>query len=84
VEVRASRISSEFAHLNPGSREKEANIPTTFLERIQTQNRNSTSMMKALVFRAPNQIGIKRVPIPKPGPGEALIRVILTNHGLNF
>jgi threonine dehydrogenase-like Zn-dependent dehydrogenase len=34
--------------------------------------------MKALVFRGPNQIGIEHVPIPKAGPGEAVIRVTLT------
>jgi alcohol dehydrogenase len=34
--------------------------------------------MKALVFRGPNQIAIEEVPIPKPGPGEAVIRVTLT------
>src|SRR5215472_14536615 len=36
------------------------------------------STMKALVFRGPNQISIEEVPIPKPGPGEAVIRVTLT------
>jgi alcohol dehydrogenase len=36
------------------------------------------STMRALVFRGANQIGIERVPIPKPGPGEAIIRVTLT------
>ena len=36
------------------------------------------STMKALVFRGPNQIGIEEVSIPKPGPGEAVIRVTLT------
>ncbi len=34
--------------------------------------------MRALVFRAPNRIELTKVPIPKPGPGEALIRVTLT------
>src|SRR5450432_405388 len=34
--------------------------------------------MKALVFRGPNQIGIEQIPIPRPGPGEAVIRVTLT------
>jgi len=34
--------------------------------------------MKALVFHGPNQIGIESVPIPKPGYGEAVIRVTLT------
>jgi alcohol dehydrogenase len=36
------------------------------------------STMKALVFRGPNHIGIEQVSIPKPGPGEAVIRVTLT------
>ena len=36
------------------------------------------STMKALVFRGPNQIGIEQVSIPKPGPGEAVIRMTLT------
>jgi 2-desacetyl-2-hydroxyethyl bacteriochlorophyllide A dehydrogenase len=37
-----------------------------------------TTTMKALVFRGANQIGLEEVPIPKPGPGEAVIRVTLT------
>jgi 2-desacetyl-2-hydroxyethyl bacteriochlorophyllide A dehydrogenase len=39
---------------------------------------NLGDTMKALVFRGPNQIGIEHVPIPNPGPGEAVIRVTLT------
>jgi 2-desacetyl-2-hydroxyethyl bacteriochlorophyllide A dehydrogenase len=35
-------------------------------------------MMRALVFRGANQIGVEQVSIPKPGPGEAVIRVTLT------
>jgi alcohol dehydrogenase len=38
----------------------------------------STNTMPALVFRGPNQIAIERVPIPKPGVGEAVIRITLT------
>ncbi len=53
-------------------------MSTIFQERIQSENKTSTSTMKALVFRGPNQIAIERVPIPKPGPGEAVIRVTLT------
>lgn len=45
------------------------------LPRIQTA---LVSTMRALVFRGPNQIGIEQVPIPKPGPGEAVIRITLT------
>src|SRR6202140_4690256 len=40
--------------------------------------KKSTTTMKALVFHGTNQIAIERVPIPKPGPGEAVIRVTLT------
>ena len=36
------------------------------------------STMRALVFHGPNQIGIEQVSIPRPGPGEAVIRVTLT------
>ena len=36
------------------------------------------STMRALVFRGPNQIGIEQFSIPRPGPGEAVIRVTLT------
>jgi alcohol dehydrogenase len=53
-------------------------MSATFQERIQSQNKTSTLLMKALVFRGPNQIAIERVPIPNPGPGEAVIRVTLT------
>src|SRR5713101_1729006 len=38
----------------------------------------AVTTMKALVFRGANQIGLEDVPIPKPGPGEAVIRVTLT------
>jgi 2-desacetyl-2-hydroxyethyl bacteriochlorophyllide A dehydrogenase len=34
--------------------------------------------MRALVFHGPNQISLERVPIPKPGVGEAVIRITLT------
>ena len=51
---------------------------------VQTQQRTisprtTASTMKALVFRGPNQIGLEQIPIPRPGPGEAVIRVTLTN-----
>ena len=38
----------------------------------------AASTMKALVFRGPNQIALEQVMIPRPGPGEAVIRVTLT------
>lgn len=34
--------------------------------------------MKALVFRAPNDIAIEQVAIPEPGYGEAVIKITLT------
>jgi alcohol dehydrogenase len=37
-----------------------------------------TGTMRALVFRGPNQIALERVPIPKPGVGDAVIRITLT------
>ncbi len=53
-------------------------MATIFQERLQQKQETTTVTMRALVFRGPNQIGIERVPIPKPGPGEAVIRVTLT------
>lgn len=53
-------------------------MSTIFQERLQVPSKTPTSLMKALVFRGPNQIAVERVPIPKPGPGEAVIRVTLT------
>jgi 2-desacetyl-2-hydroxyethyl bacteriochlorophyllide A dehydrogenase len=41
-------------------------------------SKTRAELMRALVFRGPNQIGIESVPIPKPGYGEAVIRVTLT------
>lgn len=46
------------------------------LERTQTATRVDT--MRALVFRGPNDIAVEQVPKPKPGIGEALIRITLT------
>src|SRR5580704_3015762 len=40
--------------------------------------KKSTTTMRALVFRGPNDIAIERVPIPTAGVGEAVIRVTLT------
>ena len=42
------------------------------------QQKSAASTMKALVFRGPDRIGIEEVPIPRPGPGEAVVRVTLT------
>lgn len=53
-------------------------MATIFQERLQQKPKAETSTMRALVFRGANQIGIEHVPIPKPEPGEAVIRVTLT------
>src|SRR5215472_3206951 len=37
-----------------------------------------TATMKALVFRGPNRVALETVPLPKPGYGEAILRVTLT------
>ncbi len=50
---------------------------STVQEAKSTIQRSSDSM-RALVFRGKNQIGIETVPMPHPGPGEAVIRVTLT------
>lgn len=39
---------------------------------------STPSTMRALVFRGPNQIELEQVSMPRPGPGEAVIRVTLT------
>lgn len=48
------------------------------IEQATPRNKRITSTMRALVFRGPGQISVENVPIPKPGPGEAVIRVTLT------
>jgi len=52
-------------------------MPTATLP-SETVEKKSAATMRALVFRGPNQIAIEQVPIPRPGPGEAVIRVTLT------
>lgn len=51
-------------------------MPTATAEAPITQK--STDTMRALVFEAPNRIALERVPIPRAGVGEAVIRVTLT------
>jgi alcohol dehydrogenase len=53
-------------------------MPTRVEEIALDDRPKRSTTMKALVFRGTNQIGIEEVPIPKPGPGEAVIRVTLT------
>ena len=49
--------------------------PSALLEREQ---QTSEGTMRALVFHGPNQIALDEVALPRPGPGEAVIRVTLT------
>jgi alcohol dehydrogenase len=67
----------EFAAATLEMKKKEAIMPTATLPSGSKEKKSSTTM-RALVFRGPNQIAIEQVPIPKPGPGEAVIRVTLT------
>jgi len=55
----------------------EATMFTTF-QAATPKKAVLPSTMRALVFRGPNQIGIEQVSIPRPGSGEAVIRVTLT------
>ncbi|HEV2205860.1 MAG TPA: alcohol dehydrogenase catalytic domain-containing protein [Candidatus Acidoferrales bacterium] len=52
-------------------------MATTFPQTLPDR-RIAAATMKALVFRGPGKIGIEDVAVPKPGPGEAVIRVTLT------
>jgi alcohol dehydrogenase len=52
-------------------------MPTATVPSILNTTKSSTTM-RALVFRGPNQIAIESVPIPRPGVGEAVIRITLT------
>ena len=50
----------------------------TTYEILAPPKKAAATTMKALVFRGPKQIAIENVAIPRPGPGEAVIRVTLT------
>lgn len=39
---------------------------------------SALGLMRALVFRGPNHIGLEQVPVPKAGYGEVVIKVTLT------
>jgi alcohol dehydrogenase len=52
-------------------------MSTVTVSSILNTTKSSTTM-RALVFRGPNQIAIESVPIPRPGVGEAVIRITLT------
>jgi 2-desacetyl-2-hydroxyethyl bacteriochlorophyllide A dehydrogenase len=55
----------------------EATMFATF-QAATPRKQSAQSTMRALVFHGPNQISIEQVSIPRPGPGEAVIRVTLT------
>lgn len=48
------------------------------LQAATPQMKAAPGTMRALVFRGPNQIEVERVAIPRPSPGEAVIRMTLT------
>src|SRR5579872_4510894 len=48
------------------------------IEALSGARQIQRSTMKALVFRAANDIRIEEVPVPRAGFGEAVIRVTLT------
>src|SRR5512140_1960497 len=45
---------------------------------VESGRPSATQTMRALVFRGPNDIAVERVPIPRAGFGEVVIRVTLT------
>ncbi len=51
---------------------------TTFINDAQAQAAKNTGLMRALVFHGTNKISIDRIPIPKAGYGEVVMRVTLT------
>lgn len=51
-------------------------MTTTLQEEIQRPR--PTTTMQAVVFHGTNDIRVEEVPRPRPGPGEAVIRVTLT------
>jgi len=54
-------------------------MSTTFVaEQPTVRTRPLESFMKALVFRGKNDVRLENVPVPRPGPGEVVIRVTLT------
>jgi alcohol dehydrogenase len=52
-------------------------MPTAVASSVPNTMKSSTTM-RALVFHGPNQIAVESVPIPRPGVGEAVIRITLT------
>src|ERR1700741_3662770 len=57
--------------------QKEETMLATF-QAATPKKQAAPATMRALVFPGPNQIAIEQVSIPRPGPGEAVIRGTLT------
>jgi len=53
-------------------------MSTVLFEALPSHELTPATSMKALVFQGVNNIALKDVAIPKPGPGEAVVRVTLT------
>jgi 2-desacetyl-2-hydroxyethyl bacteriochlorophyllide A dehydrogenase len=54
-------------------------MPTQLVEElIRYPKTTPKGMMKALIFHGPRRIRLEQVPIPKPGYGEAVLKVTLT------
>jgi len=53
-------------------------MSTTLAVRENTHERAKSGTMKALIFKGPNNIHLEEREIPRPGHGEAVIRVTLT------
>jgi alcohol dehydrogenase len=53
-------------------------MTTTSIPDVTAVQAHAASTMNALVFHGPNDIAVERVPIPRAGFGEAVIRVTLT------
>jgi alcohol dehydrogenase len=51
---------------------------TTLSAPAVERRKRGTEYMEALVFRGRNQIAVEEVPMPRPGYGEAVIRITLT------
>jgi 2-desacetyl-2-hydroxyethyl bacteriochlorophyllide A dehydrogenase len=74
--VIVTRNSIAFNHTSDTAREVFMTGAT--YETLATHEPVTATTMKALVFRSARQIAVEEVPIPKAGPGEAVIRVTLT------
>jgi alcohol dehydrogenase len=70
-------LASNFLPVEDISARPEVCMATAIHE-VSGLKKAVPATMKALVFHGPNQISVESVPVPRPGPGEAVIRVTLT------